>query len=406
MRTPNLIQVRHISSGARFLPFAEAREVARKLCVRSLSEFRALRKNRPSGIPSNPHEYYRNFGFVNSGDFFGYSSVPRTVRKSASAGLLPVTMKVASEIEGKKFIENLLRDKAPHVTLCFSPFRHWQTNLFLCDRQRVEGAADITTSTWLPVQLKSISNSQNVATKCVRHPSVPTILVSPSQAGVSFRSPLQATNAGTFSCKTFDHDTDSAPVAEILEKWFAQIQPLSFAEITSEFSASESTSKKATLLLWLADNVLSRAGFPVRFMAHATAFWSISIGPWCCVYRTISESADGRVEVKLKRNSHGFLVPMAENDPVDFFVFAVTAGSLARGCFLLPRTVLAERGYLTMTNGDDGKLTMTLFPSFVRPQSKRAQVTQQWQFQYYLDLDGSRETVVEKAREILSAATT
>ncbi|MDB4105845.1 hypothetical protein N9545_10000, partial [Salibacteraceae bacterium] len=58
-----------------FLPFEEAREVARSLNLKSSNEWQSWAKSeRPSNIPSHPREKYKDQGWVGWYDWLGYEA--------------------------------------------------------------------------------------------------------------------------------------------------------------------------------------------------------------------------------------------------------------------------------------------------------------------------------------------
>jgi len=64
-----------------FKSFKEARKFARKLKLTSLRQYRELYSSNklPIDMPSNPHNTYKNKGFINYADFLGYE--PRQKKK-------------------------------------------------------------------------------------------------------------------------------------------------------------------------------------------------------------------------------------------------------------------------------------------------------------------------------------
>ncbi len=60
-----------------YLPFSEAREIARSLKIENQKEWRLLSKfgKLPEGIPTNPHRTYRDSGWAGYGDWFGTGAV-------------------------------------------------------------------------------------------------------------------------------------------------------------------------------------------------------------------------------------------------------------------------------------------------------------------------------------------
>lgn len=81
---------RHISTrrhGIPILPFDEARNLAHGLGIKASTEWLHRRYDRPYGLPASPEQYYRNKGFIDFPDFFGYERTrkSRTPRKNVNA---------------------------------------------------------------------------------------------------------------------------------------------------------------------------------------------------------------------------------------------------------------------------------------------------------------------------------
>jgi len=64
---------------SRMLSFAAARAIVRKLKLKSRPEWREWRKSgqRPSNIPSSPHQVYRDDGWISMPDWLGYTGPAR-----------------------------------------------------------------------------------------------------------------------------------------------------------------------------------------------------------------------------------------------------------------------------------------------------------------------------------------
>ena len=71
----NLLKSRPGRLTREWLPFEEARDYVRTLCLVSRSEWKEWSKSeeRPSDIPSSPDQVYKDKGWTSYGDFLGYS---------------------------------------------------------------------------------------------------------------------------------------------------------------------------------------------------------------------------------------------------------------------------------------------------------------------------------------------
>ena len=158
---------------------------------------------------------------------------------------------------------------------------------------------------------------------------------------------------------------------------------------------------KARALWMTGRHVFSPAGYPVMFERQATPYCLILLGPWRCIYRIVTRSAIGRHEFKLMKRRQGRNVPFAETDPIDFFFVAVAGEKELKGFYLLPKSVLRERGYLTAESGMEGKVTLGLIPPFVQTPHKTGTETQAWQRPFYVDLNGDMQEAVARTCKLL-----
>ena len=80
------------------LPFEEAREYARRLCLKSSMEWRVFVKTKgiPSNIPKRPSSAYKNSGWVSFGDWLGTGRRIRGYRSFEDAKKLALSLKLSS----------------------------------------------------------------------------------------------------------------------------------------------------------------------------------------------------------------------------------------------------------------------------------------------------------------------
>lgn len=76
------------------------------------------------------------------------------------------------------------------------------------------------------------------------------------------------------------------------------------------------------------------------------------------------------------------IAPLDEADPVDAVIIAVTDGA-QHGFFILPRSVLIERGVMSRA-GQGGKRALRVYPPWCAPESIQAQRTQRWQGEWFV----------------------
>jgi hypothetical protein len=76
------------------------------------------------------------------------------------------------------------------------------------------------------------------------------------------------------------------------------------------------------------------------------------------------------------------IAPLDEADPVDAVIIAVTDGA-QHGFFILPRSVLLERGVMSRA-GQGGKRALRVYPPWCAPEAPQAQRTQRWQGEWFV----------------------
>jgi hypothetical protein len=97
-----------------------------------------------------------------------------------------------------------------------------------------------------------------------------------------------------------------------------------------------------------------------------------------------------------KRNEKGVTEPFKETDKVDFFVINARSND-SFGQFVFPKYELIRKGILS-TENKDGKRGFRVYPKWDKPQSKQAAKTQNWQLDYFYEIDSNVDT--EKVLEL------
>jgi len=88
-----------------------------------------------------------------------------------------------------------------------------------------------------------------------------------------------------------------------------------------------------------------------------------------------------------KRNGSGPIEPFSENDEIDFYVVNVqTKNEL--GQFVFPKSELIKKGIIS-TNKKEGKRAFRVYPSWVKTKNKQAERTQNWQLDYFYEINDS-----------------
>lgn len=86
-----------------------------------------------------------------------------------------------------------------------------------------------------------------------------------------------------------------------------------------------------------------------------------------------------------KRNKMGITVPFSESDDFDFYVVNVKRKTTS-GQFVFPKFILIDKGIVT-TGKRDGKRGFRVYPLWDMANNKQAEQTQQWQLEYFYEID-------------------
>ena len=97
-----------------------------------------------------------------------------------------------------------------------------------------------------------------------------------------------------------------------------------------------------------------------------------------------------------KRNKKGITEPYKETDQVDFYVINATSEN-SIGQFVFPKSELIKKGIVS-TERKNGKRGFRVYPIWDKAQSKQAKKTQQWQLNYFYEINSS--TDFEKVKEL------
>lgn len=84
------------------------------------------------------------------------------------------------------------------------------------------------------------------------------------------------------------------------------------------------------------------------------------------------------------RNTKGITQPYSEKDNFHFYVINVQKENHV-GQFVFPKSILIAKGIVS-TEKKDGKRGFRVYPIWDAPTSKQAQKTQQWQLDYFFEI--------------------
>ena len=86
-----------------------------------------------------------------------------------------------------------------------------------------------------------------------------------------------------------------------------------------------------------------------------------------------------------KRNDNRLIAPFDQTDTIDFYVVNVQIQNRF-GQFVFPKSVLTAKGIIS-TENKEGKRAFRVYPCWDIPTSKQAKRTQEWQLDYFYELN-------------------
>lgn len=102
----------------------------------------------------------------------------------------------------------------------------------------------------------------------------------------------------------------------------------------------------------------------------------------------ITPTKVGQFVTLWKRNLLGIIEPFTFLDTIDFVIVAVRKNN-DFGMFLLPKTVLLEKGIFSSAI-KEGKRAVRVYPPWDLTTNQQAMKTQQWQLNYFLRIDENK----------------
>lgn len=99
----------------------------------------------------------------------------------------------------------------------------------------------------------------------------------------------------------------------------------------------------------------------------------------------ITPTKSGQFVTLWKRKLKGPIQPYDVSDKIDIVIVNVIKNN-HRGIFIFPAEALVKHGIFSVKN-KGGKRAIRIYPPWDQAESKQAEKTQQWQMDYFLDLD-------------------
>ena len=89
-----------------------------------------------------------------------------------------------------------------------------------------------------------------------------------------------------------------------------------------------------------------------------------------------------------KRNAAKHTESFNENDVFDYYIIATEEDSKL-GFYIFPKSILIEKNILTSIK-KEGKRGFRVYPNWVKPENKQAEKTQNWQQDYFVEIDNQQ----------------
>ncbi|GAA3954800.1 hypothetical protein GO495_28515 [Chitinophaga oryziterrae] len=114
----------------------------------------------------------------------------------------------------------------------------------------------------------------------------------------------------------------------------------------------------------------------------------------------ITPTKTGQFVTIWERNKDGITEPFDIFDDIDFVVITSKIGDNI-GQFILPKSVLADKGIISQ-NGKDGKRGIRVYPPWDTVTNRQAEKTQSWQTEYFLTIKSDNSTDLDLTRKLFS----
>lgn len=115
-----------------------------------------------------------------------------------------------------------------------------------------------------------------------------------------------------------------------------------------------------------------------------------------CRTAKITPKKIGQFVTFWNRNTKGITQPFSEKDNFHFYVINVEKDNRV-GRFVFPKSILIVKGIVS-TEKKDGKRGFRVYPIWDTPINKQAQKTQQWQLDYFFELQ--KTVALERIKEL------
>lgn len=117
----------------------------------------------------------------------------------------------------------------------------------------------------------------------------------------------------------------------------------------------------------------------------------------------ITPTKVGQFVTLWKRGANGKTQAYDLSDPVDLFIVSVR-DKQNFGQFIFSKLILFEKGFIS-NKGKGGKRAMRIYPPWDKPDSFQAKKTQSWQLPYFLEIDPSKSTDLNRVQKLFNTGT-
>ncbi|MEJ1241021.1 MepB family protein [Chryseolinea sp. T2] len=112
----------------------------------------------------------------------------------------------------------------------------------------------------------------------------------------------------------------------------------------------------------------------------------------------ITPAKAGQFVTIWRRNKAGVTEPFNINDDLDF-VIITSKRYVDFGQFIFPKSVLVEKGILTVGN-KEGKRGIRVYPPWDDPSNKQGEKTQSWQLKYFVSIKSNSVADLNLIKEL------
>jgi len=115
----------------------------------------------------------------------------------------------------------------------------------------------------------------------------------------------------------------------------------------------------------------------------------------------ITPTKNGQFVTVWKRIGKNPIQPFDSTDNIDLIVVSVKTKK-HNGQFVFPKSVLIQQNVFSV-NGKGGKRAIRVYPPWDKPESKQAEKTQNWQLEFFAEIQKDDSIDIQKFKKLYSA---